>query len=203
MNNKSISHKDQVINDFIGRTNSQSKLHDFTSKFSSPEGFVPQYKCDSNRMLGSSSAAGHFLPVFTGLINEGSPVLEVTEGQCFKKILFKLDKVIYDSETQEISELHVSVNASEPKSYLCYDWFAMVTHEFQDFQTFFNEGESILVYKNLPVGTKYDLKMNGLRVNIFCQSYLNTAASIYNLMKMFVGGLTTYTWMPVFGTHVP
>jgi hypothetical protein len=60
-----------------------------------------------------------------------------------------------------------------------------------------------LVYKNLPVGTKYDLKMNGLRVNIFCQSYLKTAASIYNLMKMFVGGLTTYTWLPVFGTHVP
>ena len=154
-------------------------------------------------MLGSKSSAGYFLPVFTGLINEGSPVLEVTEGQCFGKIIFKLEKVVYDEASDEISEIHVNVNATQPKSYMCYDWFALVTHEFQNFQTFFHEGESKIVYKNLPPGTKYDLKVNGLRVYIFCQGYLNTAASIYNMVKMFLGGLTTYTWLPVFGSHVP
>lgn len=59
--------------------------------------------------------------------------MEVTEGQCFGKIIFKLEKVVYDEASDEISEIHVNVNATEPKSYMCYDWFALVTHEFQNF----------------------------------------------------------------------
>ncbi len=52
-------------------------------------------------------------------------------------------------------------------------------------------------------GFKHDFKINGLRVNLFCDGYLYTAASIFNMLKMFVGGLSTNTWLPVFGTHVP
>jgi len=91
----------------------------------------------------------------------------------------------------------------EPRSYLCYDWFALLTHSFQDFPTFFREGESVLIYKDLHEGFKHDLRMNGVRVNMFCQGYTHTAASIFNMVKMFLGGITTYSWLPWFGTHVP
>jgi len=45
--------------------------------------------------------------------------------------------------------------------------------------------------------------MNGLRINLFCSGYFSTTASIFNMVKMFLGGLSTYTWLPIFGTHVP
>lgn len=45
--------------------------------------------------------------------------------------------------------------------------------------------------------------MNGVRVNMFCQGYLHTVASIFNMVKMLLGGITTYSWLPWFGSHVP
>ena len=61
----------------------------------------------------------------------------------------------------------------------------------------------MLVYKNLPKGTKYDVAVNGIRIAMFCQGYLDSFSSIFNMVKMFLGGITTYTWLPWFGTHVP
>lgn len=93
--------------------------------------------------------------------------------------------------------------ASEPRNLLCYDWFMVVTHQFQGFTTFFRSGESTLIYKNLPVGTKYDIAVNGIRFVMFCQGYLDFLSSLFDLVKMVLGGISTYTWLPWFGSHVP
>jgi len=61
----------------------------------------------------------------------------------------------------------------------------------------------MLVYRDLPRGTKHDIAVNGIRFAMFCSGYLDTMGSIYNMVKMFLGGITTYTWLPWFGTHVP
>ena len=85
----------------------------------------------------------------------------------------------------------------------CYDWFTVVTHQFQSFPSFFRVGESMLVYRDLPRGTKHDIAANGIRFAMFCSGYLDSISSIFNMVKMFLGGITTYTWLPWFGTHVP
>jgi hypothetical protein len=107
-----------------------------------------------------------------------------------------------DSEG-ELEEIHVKVSTSEPRSLFCYDWFAVVTHQFQGFPSFFRTGESNLIFRDLPKGTKHDISANGIRIAMFCTGYLDSITSAFNMIKMFLGGITTYTWLPWFGTHVP
>jgi hypothetical protein len=38
---------------------------------------------------------------------------------------------------------------------------------------------------------------------MFCDGYYDTTMSFWNTAKMFLGGFTTYSWLPFFGTHVP
>lgn len=61
----------------------------------------------------------------------------------------------------------------------------------------------MMVYRDLPRGTKHDISANGIRFAMFCSGYLDSISSIFNMVKMFLGGITTYTWLPWFGTHVP
>ncbi len=53
-----------------------------------------QQKCDSNRAGGDPSDAGHFFPIFVGIVNEVSPIVKVTEGRCFEEIVFTLEKIV-------------------------------------------------------------------------------------------------------------
>ena len=47
------------------------------------------------------------------------------------------------------------------------------------------------------------MRVNGVRIHMFCSGYLDTTVSLWNFVKMYLGGLSTYTWLPFMGTHVP
>jgi hypothetical protein len=81
--------------------------------------------------------------------------------------------------------------------------FVISTHQFREFESFFLAKPSVLTFRNLPAGTKHDVRVNGVRINMHCHGYFDTFASMINTVKMFLGGLSTHTWLPFFGTHVP
>ena len=58
-------------------------------------------------------------------------------------------------------------------------------------------------FKDLPEGTKEDVRVNGVRVYMMCQGFKESAASLITFTKMFLGGLTTHEWIPWFGSHIP
>lgn len=62
----------------------------------------------------------------------------MTDGNCFKRIIFKYENSL--NEDGEIDEIRIHVDLQEAKSKFCYEWLAIFTHQFQEFETFYMEG---------------------------------------------------------------
>lgn len=144
----------------------------------------------------------HFLPRFVGLLNKENPTFELEDGRCFKKISFSYEDTT-NQETGELDEIRVKITTEGARSLLCYDWIVLWTHQFYNIESFHRQSEYTLTFTDLPVGTKEDVRVNGVRINLFCTSYTGSIGSLWKMSKMFLGGLTTKEWMPWFGSHIP
>lgn len=81
--------------------------------------------------------------------------------------MFTLEKIL-KKDNGDYEQIHVRVKTSGARSMFCYDWFTVVTHQFQRFPTFFREGESLMIFEDLPAGTRHDIDVNGIRIAMFC-----------------------------------
>jgi hypothetical protein len=78
------------------------------------------------------------------------------------------------------------------------------THQFYKIEHIFWQKKFEIKFKNLPDGTKDDIRMNGVRVNMFCNGYSDTLLSAANFAKMFLGGLSSeVSWLnPFSGSEI-
>jgi hypothetical protein len=43
-------------------------------------------------------------------------------------------------------------------------------------------------FNNLPVGVKHDIRLNGVKINMFCGGFFESGVSLAKFMLMFAGG---------------
>lgn len=73
----------------------------------------------------------------------------------------------------------------------------------QHVETFYLSGKHTIEFKNLSPDAKADIAVNGFRIYMFCDGYVDTFISAYNFALQFLGGFGTDPNEPIWGSHVP
>lgn len=60
-----------------------------------------------------------------------------------------------------------------------------------------------LTFSNLSPNALEDIKMHGVRLFLFCDGIVDSLASMFSTLLMFVGGLSADPNLPIIGSHVP
>jgi hypothetical protein len=103
----------------------------------------------------------------------------------------------------DIGDVTITVDAENSKSLFCKDWFLFGTAEMYHVETFFYKGKHSVTFKNLSPEAKTDIAVNGIRIYMFCDGYIDTFLSVFHTALAFIGGIGTNPWIPYIGSHVP
>lgn len=138
--------------------------------------------CQNRRKEGTVADVYYFAPnLMAKLINLGDKVQ--FENTCFKQNIFSLIE-------KTDNEIHLELEASEPNSLLCSDYYLITTSRIHELQTVFKRGIHKIVLKNLSQNDFLEIKANGIRVLGFCQDVIQSLKSLYDTIKLYLGGIT-------------
>lgn len=156
------------------------------------------YKCQDQHKSGHFF---DFLPVLIGSIKEKTQKITY-EGLCFKELIFSID---FNENVKEADTISVTVEAKEKKSMLCKEWMFMTLTEKHHVEYFFMEGLHKFEFKNLNLDDMMDFQAGGMRLYLFCHGVTETFTSVFNTLRLFIGGLGSdpNPWIPLFSSHVP
>lgn len=106
-------------------------------------------------------------------------------------------------ENNVITKVKVQVETDNPVSLLCREAFFFGTAGMYHTETFFTHGKHELVFTNFNEDAQVSIKKNGIQVFMFCEGVTNTFASVFKTMLSYMGGLSTKSYLPLIGSHVP
>ena len=136
-----------------------------------------------------------FLPVFVGSLLNDTQVIQY-EGTCFKSLTFTMQYVKSDS-------VKVTVDARDKKATFCREAIFLSTTMRHHVEHLFLSKKHVMVFKNLDQDDLIDLKLSGMRTYLFCHGVVDTFVSVFNTIKLFLGGLGENPKWPIIGSHVP
>ncbi|CAI2364533.1 unnamed protein product [Moneuplotes crassus] len=150
--------------------------------------------CETESAFGPTDEF-QFTPIFVGkLLNDESEVSY--EGQCFKQIKFTMEHVGEDS-------VKVHIDARKKRSTFCKEALFLSTTVRHHVEYLFLERKHTITFKNLDADDFIDLDLGGIRMYLFCHSITESFMSVFNTLKLFIGGLGLNPKYPVIGSHVP
>ncbi|CDW80089.1 UNKNOWN [Stylonychia lemnae] len=160
------------------------------------------YKCDSRLEDGGKDPdeAGYFIPVEAGSVSNAQPTTVFTSGLCFQNVTFTYQQ---SGNENDIGDVTITVDAQNPRTMFCKDWFLFGNAEFYHIETFFFHGKHQVTFKNMNTESKEVVQKSGIQMYMFCDGYVDTFISVFNTVLAFVGGLGTNPYIPIFGSHVP
>jgi hypothetical protein len=150
-------------------------------------------KCDDSTFAPDDDF--QFLPVFVGHLINDTQEIEY-EGTCFKNLKFKIEHVSSDT-------VKVTIEAKNKKTYLCREALFLSTTNRHHVEDLFWEKTHVLNFKNLDEDDMIDLELAGIRAYLFCHGVVDSFVSVFNTVKLFLGGLGANPKWPVIGSHVP
>ena len=142
-----------------------------------------------------------FIPVTVGALRNDESTISFDGGRCFKNVSFSFAHQVSADGT--LGDVTVTVDAENSGSLFCSDWFFFATSDIQHVETFYLSGKHQITFANLSADTMAEISVNGLRVYMFCDGYVDTFISAYNTVLCFLGGLGTDPNDPIYGSHVP
>ena len=187
-----------------------SLYYDHLSRSQFLRSSVEQGKINMKKMLSRDilkcEDAGHlpgedfmFAPVFVGSLFNKTQTLEY-EGTCFKSLKFQMEFLPSEESPESVQ---VTVTASNKKSSLCREALFFSTTERHHIEWLFFSRTHTFKFKNFDEDDMIDLNLSGLRTYLFCDGPVDTFVSVFNTLKLFIGGLGSNPKYPFIGSHVP
>ncbi|CAI2364448.1 unnamed protein product [Moneuplotes crassus] len=183
----SLYHDDLSRSDFLMDSLQQAKVH----MEKNVKGTI--YQCQ-DKSWGPREDF-QFLPVYVGSLMTDETTVEY-EGTCFKEMAFTMKHLSDDT-------VRVSIEAKKKKSTFCKEALFLSTTLRHHVEYLFLERTHHLTLKNLDQEDIIDLNLAGLRMYLFCDGVMDSFISVFNTLKLFVGGLGDKPKWPVIGSHVP
>lgn len=123
-------------------------------------------------------------PQFVGAVGKNQRVPDVVkwEAPCFKSNVATAKK-------NEDGSLTITIHASEPASYTCYDSYVLATTAGIDFQTIFTRGEHTIEWEmavDLSEADLWDFNTKGVRIFKFLNDLPTFAANLIETVKIFI-----------------
>jgi hypothetical protein len=136
-----------------------------------------------------------FLPVFVGALMNDSQTIQY-EGQCFKSLTLKMEHVSSDS-------VKITIDARKKVSTFCREALFISTTMRHHVEYLFFEKTHKLTFKNMDEDDIIDLNLDGMKTYLFCHGVVDSFISVFNTVKLFLGGLGSNPKWPIIGSHVP
>ena len=155
------------------------------------------YRCEDSHH--SVDDFYQFFPVYVGHLMQDHQ--EITySGQCFKEITFKFE---YLPSYENPTSVKVKIQAKKKKSLFCREHLFLSTSTKHHLEELFLARTHTLEFKNLDSEDIDDIKADGVRMFMFCAGISHEFISVFNTMKLFIGGLGDNPKYPIIGSHVP
>lgn len=135
-----------------------------------------------------------------GQITPGSTPIKYTSGLCFNELDFETE---FSPSKDDFDSVTVSVTAKSMAGWFCSEYFLFSSEGHYHLESYSAEGTKKVVFKNISKGDQADIKVNGIRVFLWCDGWIDTVLSAYKVLLMFVGGLSPDPNAGIFGSHVP
>lgn len=155
------------------------------------------YKCEDS--THDPTDFFQFFPVLVGVMHRESQTLS-HEGTCFEKIDISME---YLPNKENPTSVKVHVNTSGKKSLLCKEHLFITTPLRHHVEDLFFSKKYELTFLNMNADDFLDIKSDGLVVYQFCHGIVDTFISVFNTLKLFVGGMGSDPRWPFIGSHVP
>ena len=155
----------------------------------------PVYTCANRNPYGDDTTGLSFLPAFGGAVTPTNTTVSF-EGTCFSEITLEYKPV---SDTA----FDVTVTTANPKKKLCSDVVMFANTEIQHVEVFFFKGTHTMHFETKTQEAQDDMKLTGINAFNFCETAVESIESLWNTLKMFVGGVSDHPKWPIIGTHVP
>jgi hypothetical protein len=179
------------------KTNSFTSFINLDSEYNKE--FFQEVIEDKCTIRESVNPAGyyHFLPVTKAKLMLNNSGVKFTNS-CFKTNKVRIEKF-------SRSETIISLEASEPVSWFCSDTYIISTFNLHQVKFIFQGGERKIIFTDLCEEDLADISVNGITVIGFCHDLFTTVKSIWNTLKMFIGGMgkDMNAWIPLFRPKVP
>jgi hypothetical protein len=155
------------------------------------------YKCEDS--THDPTDFFQFFPALVGVLKKDSQTLTYS-GQCFEKIEFSME---YLPNVENPTSVKVHVNTSGKKTLFCKEHLFITTPLKHHLEDLFWSKKYEMTFQNMNKDDFSDIKTDGMVVYMFCHGVADTFVSIFNTMKLFIGGIGTDPNWPVIGSHVP
>ena len=97
----------------------------------------------------------------------------------------------------------IKFKTAKPTSTMCTELVLFANTEISHIQVFFTRGTHTLHFEMSDTESQHDIAFNGLNAFVFCEDAVDSIESIWNTLKMFLGGIGTDPSKRVLGSHVP
>jgi len=121
-------------------------------------------------------------------------------GQCFEKIDIRME---YLPNAENPTSVKVHIDTSGKKSLFCKENLFVTTSMRHHIEDLFLPRRHELTFMNLHKDDFNDIKTDGMIVYMFCHGIADSFISVFNTMKLFLGGLGADPKWPIIGSHVP
>ena len=85
----------------------------------------------------------------------------------------------------------IKFKTAKPTSTMCTEVVLFANTEISHIQVFFTRGTHTLHFEMSDTESQHDIAFNGLNAFVFCEDAVDTIESIWNTLKMFLGGIGT------------
>lgn len=136
-----------------------------------------------------------FLPVFVGsMVNDTQTV--TYKGECFQDMTFHMQHL-------DSGSVKITIDAKNKKSTFCREALFLSTTMRHHVEYLFLEKTHELTFSNLDQDDMIDIDLSGVRMYLFCHGVVDSFVSVFNTVKLFLGGLGENPKWPIIGSHVP
>jgi hypothetical protein len=97
----------------------------------------------------------------------------------------------------------VTIDAKNKKSTFCREALFLSTTMRHHVEYLFLEKTHELTFSNLDQDDMIDIDLSGVRMYLFCHGVVDSFVSVFNTVKLFLGGLGENPKWPIIGSHVP
>ena len=155
------------------------------------------YKCGDNTHPDDDFF--QFLPAYVGALKKNSETITY-EGHCFKRLKFKME---YLPNIETATEVKMTITAHGKKSLLCREHLFLSSTDRHHIEPIFLPRKHTVTFKNLDADDMDDIRLDGIRMYAFCHGVVNEFVSVFNTLKLFLGGIGSNPKYPIIGSHVP
>jgi hypothetical protein len=156
------------------------------------------YKCEDS--THEATDFWQFLPVYVGELHAQNTELKYS-GQCFTDATISL--AFSQSAENGKTNLKVKIDVHSKKSLFCQENLFLTTGDVHHIENLFLPRLHTIEFLNLRQDELDDIRVNGFLVYMFCHGVSDSFVSLFNTIKLFLGGLGSDPRWPIIGSHVP